>query len=90
MDREAGWWTTSRNIGLPPLVRVMRVGRQQQATKDITLLTEEMQAANEYTNKYLIQLTEYQHKLTITEQCVNGITTELKTLEQTHLHNINV
>ena len=21
MDREAGWWTTSRNIGLPPLAR---------------------------------------------------------------------
>ena len=23
MDGEAGWWTTSRNIGLPPLARVM-------------------------------------------------------------------
>ena len=30
MDGEAGWWTTSRNIGLPPLARVMGVGRQQQ------------------------------------------------------------
>ena len=31
MDREAGWWTTSGNIGLPPpLARVMGVGRQQQ------------------------------------------------------------
>ena len=29
MDGEAGWWTTSGNIGLPPLARVMRVGRQQ-------------------------------------------------------------
>ena len=29
MDREAGWWTTSGNIGLPPLARVMGVGRQQ-------------------------------------------------------------
>ena len=29
MDGEAGWWTTSRNIGLPPLARVMGVGRQQ-------------------------------------------------------------
>ena len=27
---EAGWWTTSGNIGLPPLARVMGVGRQQQ------------------------------------------------------------
>ena len=30
MDGEAGWWTTNRNIGLPPLARVMGVGRQQQ------------------------------------------------------------
>ena len=30
MDREAGWWTTSGNIGLPPLARVTGVGRQQQ------------------------------------------------------------
>ena len=28
MDGEAGWWTTSGNI--PPLARVMGVGRQQQ------------------------------------------------------------
>ena len=27
MDGEAGWWTTSGNIGLPPLARVMGVGR---------------------------------------------------------------
>ena len=26
----AGWWTTSGNIGFPPLARVMGVGRQQQ------------------------------------------------------------
>ena len=26
MDGEAGWWTTSGNIGLPPLARVMGVG----------------------------------------------------------------
>ena len=32
MDGEAGWWTTSGNIGLLPLVRVMGVGRQQQQT----------------------------------------------------------
>ena len=32
MDGDAGWWTTSGNIGLPPsLARVMGVGRQQQA-----------------------------------------------------------
>ena len=30
MDGEAGWWTTSGSIGLPPLARVMGVGRQQQ------------------------------------------------------------
>ena len=30
MDGDAGWWTTSGNIGLPPLARVMGVGRQQQ------------------------------------------------------------
>ena len=30
MDREAGWWTTSGNIGLPPLANVMGVGRKQQ------------------------------------------------------------
>ena len=30
MDGEAGWWTASGNIGLPPLARVMGVGRQQQ------------------------------------------------------------
>ena len=30
MDREAGWWTTSGNIGLPPLARVMGMGSQQQ------------------------------------------------------------
>ena len=29
MDGEAGWWTTSGYIGLPPLARVMGVGRQQ-------------------------------------------------------------
>ena len=30
LAREAGWWTASGNIGLPPLARVMGVGRQQQ------------------------------------------------------------
>ena len=29
MDGEAGWWTTSENIELPPLARVKGVGRQQ-------------------------------------------------------------
>ena len=29
MDGEAGWWTASGNIGLPPLARVMGVDRQQ-------------------------------------------------------------
>ena len=35
MDGEAGWWTTSGNIGLPPLARAMGVGRQQQQTRSI-------------------------------------------------------
>ena len=29
VDEEAGWWTTSRKIRLPPLARVMGVARQQ-------------------------------------------------------------
>ena len=36
MDGEAGWWTTSGNIGLPPLARAMGVGRQQQQCRHIT------------------------------------------------------
>ena len=28
LDGEAGWWTTSDKIGLPPLARVTRMGRQ--------------------------------------------------------------
>ena len=44
MDGEAGWWTTSGNIGLPPLARAMGVGRQQQVEagdtdKDLLSLT---------------------------------------------------
>ena len=34
MDGEAGWWTTSGNIGLPPLARVMGVGRQHNNNKE--------------------------------------------------------
>ena len=37
MDGEAGWWTTSGNIGLPPLARAMGVGRQHNSTKRIQL-----------------------------------------------------
>ena len=29
MDGEAGWWTTSRKIGPPPLARAKGMGRQQ-------------------------------------------------------------
>ena len=32
MDGEAGWWTTSGKIGLPPQATVMGVGRQQHPT----------------------------------------------------------
>ena len=38
MDGEAGWWTTSGNIGLPPLARVMRVGRQQQKERAMDVI----------------------------------------------------
>ena len=37
MDGEAGWWTTSGNIGLPPLARAMGVGRQQQQRKYVAM-----------------------------------------------------
>ena len=29
MDGESGWWITRGKIGLPPLARVMGMGRQQ-------------------------------------------------------------
>ena len=38
MDGEAGWWTSSGNIGLRPLARVVGVGRQQQALRILFLL----------------------------------------------------
>ena len=38
MDGEAGWWTTSGNIGLPPLARAMGVGRQQQHDSTFNIL----------------------------------------------------
>ena len=34
MDGEAGWWTTSGKIGLPPLTRIKGVGRQQQGSRE--------------------------------------------------------
>ena len=37
MDGEAGCWTTSGNIGLPPLARVMGVGSQQHACGSILI-----------------------------------------------------
>ena len=41
MDGEPGWWTTSGNIGLPPLARVMGVGRQQQTWEIDERLTQQ-------------------------------------------------
>ena len=35
MGGEAGWWTTSGNIGLPPLARVMGVGRQHNTNGEV-------------------------------------------------------
>ena len=52
MDGEAGWWTTSGNIGLPPLARAMGVGRQQQSkynTKALFRLTRNMMGNSEET-----------------------------------------
>ena len=40
MDGEAGWWTTSGNIGLPPLARAMGVGRQQHISASAKLFLE--------------------------------------------------
>ena len=42
MDGEAGWWTTSGNIGLPPLARVMGVGRQQQQLTNLGPKTQKL------------------------------------------------
>ena len=38
MDGEAGWWTTSGNIGLPPLARDMGVGRKQHMLSGVAAL----------------------------------------------------
>ena len=37
LAREAGWWTTSGNSGLPLLARLMGVGRQQQQQQEVDL-----------------------------------------------------
>ena len=52
MDGEAGWWTTSGNIGLPPLARVMGVGRQQQQQQQQQCTV--VQKAQHYSLKMLI------------------------------------
>ena len=44
MDGEAGWWTTCGNIGLPPLARVMGVGRQQQQQVTLKVSTCDLRA----------------------------------------------
>ena len=51
MDGEAGWWTTSGNIGLPPLARVMGVGRQQHANGVLGMVK---YAATRSESKYVI------------------------------------
>ena len=57
MDGEAGWWTTSGNIGLPPLARVMGVGRQQQ---QLTLdQARHFPLTYEHTQRQLKQMNEY-------------------------------
>ena len=52
IDGEAGWWTTSGNIGLPPLARVMGVGRQQQHVKGCQNLRYQMFWKDQYTYFY--------------------------------------
>ena len=42
MDGEADWWTTSGNIGLPLLSRVMGVGRQQQQAGNLIIKNSRM------------------------------------------------
>ena len=39
MDGEAGCWSTGGNIGLPPLARVMGVGRQQHNLNSVNFMT---------------------------------------------------
>ena len=53
MDGEAGWWTTSGIIGLPPLARVMGVGRQQQ---QYTLMLYTCKALHDLAPVYLCEL----------------------------------
>ena len=49
MDGESGWWTTSGNIGLRPLARVMGVGRQQQTSDcDVCAINETGLNGNKY------------------------------------------
>ena len=43
MDGEAGWLTTIGKIGLYPLARVKRVGRQQKVWKKYAYICERMQ-----------------------------------------------
>ena len=51
MDGEAGWWTTSGNIGLPPLARVMGVGRQQRLCKEEGLFSRVFVGVWDYVNQ---------------------------------------
>ena len=48
MDGEAGWWTTSGNIGLPPLARAMGVGRQQHENGVKSIIIDEKKEKSPY------------------------------------------
>ena len=52
MDGEAGWWTTCGNIGLPPLARVMGVGRYQQQQQVQRRIENKQGKVNKVCTKY--------------------------------------
>ena len=57
MYGEAGWWTTSQNIGVPPPARVMGVGRQQQQNKlKIDVIKESAELNNVVGNETMLYL----------------------------------
>ena len=63
MDGEAGWWTTCGNIGLPPLARVMGMGRQQQQC---------YMKVQEYTACTRLDCCKHLHKLCLHNPCHHG------------------